>query len=164
MVQEHKPPQEAGGGARKIPGWDNVEAFQQASAGLAADMAGKLDQCIEYDNDSLKLEEQPRTRLHLSSCERRAGKLIDALRDAQKALESGIQKKDIAVMKAARTRVQDLLLRIPHVTFVAPPAAKTCTSRSTSAKSPTTRSRRSSASISASIRSTPKGRSTAASR
>ncbi|MGO8999305.1 MAG: DUF3570 domain-containing protein [Polyangiaceae bacterium] len=124
VVQEHKPPQEAGGGARKIPGWDNVEAFQQASAGLAADMAGKLDQCIEYDNDSLKLEEQPRTRLHLSSCERRAGKLIDALRDAQKALESGIQKKDIAVMKAARTRVQDLLLRIPHVTFVAPPGCK----------------------------------------
>jgi hypothetical protein len=122
VVQEHRPAPE-NTGARKIPGWENVEAFQQASAGLAADMAGKLDQCIEYDNESLKLEEQPRTRLHLSSCERRSGKLIDALRDAQKALESGIQKKDIAVMKAARTRVQDLLVRIPHVTFQAPPGA-----------------------------------------
>ena len=122
VTQEHKPPP-ADTSVRKIPGWENVDAFQQASAGLAADMAGKLDQCIEYDNESLKLEEQPRTRLHLSSCERRSGKLIDALRDAQKALEAGISKKDVAVMKAARMRVQDLLLRIPHVTFQAPPGA-----------------------------------------
>ena len=103
VTKEHAPAP-ADTGKRKIPGWENVDAFQQASAGLAADMAGKLDQCIEYDNESLKLEEQPRTRLHLSSCERRSGKLIDALRDAQKALESGIQKKDVAVMKAARDR------------------------------------------------------------
>jgi len=113
----------AGASKRKIPGWENVDAFQQASAGLAADMAGKLEQCIDYDNESLKLEEQPRTRLHLSSCERRSGKLIDALRDAQKALESGIAKRDVAVMKAARVRVQDLLQRIPHVTFQAPPGS-----------------------------------------
>src|SRR5262249_54722622 len=57
------------------------------------------------------------------SCERKKGLLIDALRDTQKALEIGIQKKDIAVMKAARNRVQDLLTRIPHVTFVAPKGA-----------------------------------------
>ena len=122
VKQEH-PVAAADPSKRKIPGWENVDAFQQASAGLAADMAGKMDQCIDYDNESLKLEEQPRTRLHLSSCERRSGKLIDALRDAQKALESGIQKKDVAVMKAARIRVQDLLLRIPHVTFQAPAGA-----------------------------------------
>ncbi len=120
VPQEHKPPP-AEPGARKIPGWNNVDAFQQASAGLAADLAGKLDQCIDNDKQSLDLEEQPRTRMHLSSCERRSGKLIDALRDAQKALESGIQKKDVAVMKAARIRVQDLLQRIPHVTFQPPP-------------------------------------------
>ena len=122
VTQEHKVAPEATG-ARKIPGWQNVDAFQKASAGLAADMAGKLDECISADNESLELEEQPRTRLHLSSCERRSGKLIDALRDAQKALESGIEKKDVAVMKAARARVQDLLTRIPHVTFQAPPGA-----------------------------------------
>jgi hypothetical protein len=108
---------------RKVPGWDNVDAFQLASAGLAADLAGKLDQCIDYDKQSLDLEEQPRTRLHLASCERRSGKLIDALRDAQKALETGIQKRDVAVMKAARNRVQDLLGRIPHVTFDPPGGA-----------------------------------------
>ncbi len=122
VTQEHKVTAESSG-PRKIPGWTNVDAFQKASAGLAADMAGKLDECVSADTESLQLEEQPRTRLHLSSCERRSGKLIDALRDAQKALESGIQKKDVAVMKAARARVQDLLTRIPHVTFQAPPGS-----------------------------------------
>jgi hypothetical protein len=105
----------------KIPGWNNVEAFQEASAGLAADMAGKLQDCIEHDQKSLELEEQPRTRLHVSSCEARTGHLIDALRDAQKALEDGIRKRDAAVAKAARERVEGLLRRIPHVTFA--PAA-----------------------------------------
>ena len=73
---------------------------------------------------SLEIEEQPRTRLHLASCERRSGHLIDALRDTQKALEDGIKKRDTPVMRAARERVEDLLARIPHVTFV-PPAGVT---------------------------------------
>jgi hypothetical protein len=105
----------------KIPGWQSPEAFKFASEALAADQAGKLDECIEKNKQSLKLEEQPRTRLHLASCENRAGKVIDALRDAQKALEIGIQKRDTQVMKVARQRVKELIDRIPHVTFVAPP-------------------------------------------
>jgi hypothetical protein len=104
----------------KIPGWTSPEAFKFASEALAADQAGKLDECIEKNKQSLKLEEQPRTRLHLASCENRAGKVIDALRDAQKALEIGIQKRDQAVMKVARQRVKELIDRIPHVTFIAP--------------------------------------------
>ena len=104
----------------RIPGWNNPEAFQHASAGLAADMAGKLDDCIDEDKKSLELEEQPRTRLHLSSCEARTGHLLDALRDAQKALEDGIRKRDAAVTKVSRERVEQLLRRIPHVTFVPP--------------------------------------------
>ena len=106
--------------AAHIPGWSNVDAFQEASAGLAADMAGKLTDCIDHDTKSLGLEEQPRTRLHLSSCEARTGHLLDALRDAQKALEDGIHKRDPAVMKAARERVEGLLRRVPHVTFQLP--------------------------------------------
>jgi hypothetical protein len=103
-----------------IPGWNNPEAFQEASAGLAADMAGKLPDCIEHDQKSLGIEEQPRTRLHLSSCEARSTKLLDALRDAQKALEDGIRRRDPAVTRAAQDRVEQLLRRIPHVTFVPP--------------------------------------------
>ena len=115
------PPAPAGVAAgTKIPGWSSSEAFQLASAGLAADLAGKLDQCIDKDRESLKLEEQPRTRLHLSSCERRSNKLIDALRDAMKALEDAIAKKDTPVMRAARDRVTEILQRIPHVTFQPP--------------------------------------------
>lgn len=110
----------AGADGGKIPGWKSREAFQLASAGLRADLAGKLDECIEKDKASVAIEDQPRTRLHLASCEMRHGKLIDALRDAQKALESGIKKKDKAVMRAARKRVQQILPKIAHVTFIPP--------------------------------------------
>ena len=120
----------AGGGtaaastAQAPPGWSSLDAFKLALEGLNADQAGKLDECIDKDNSSLKLEEQPRTRLHLASCEARANKLVEALRDAQKALEIGIQKKDAGVMKVSRTRVKELIDRIPHVTFD-PPAGVT---------------------------------------
>ncbi|HVJ94721.1 MAG TPA: DUF3570 domain-containing protein, partial [Labilithrix sp.] len=89
-------------------------------AALKADQEGRLDECIEKDKQALKIDESPRTRLHLASCEARAGKLVDALKDAQKALELGIQKKDANVMRIARVRVKELLERIPHVTFVPP--------------------------------------------
>lgn len=102
------------------PGWTSYDAFKLALEGLKADQDGKLDECIEKDKASLKAEEQPRTRLHLASCESRANKLVDALRDAQKALEVGIAKKDAGVMKVSRTRVKELIDRIPHVTFAPP--------------------------------------------
>ncbi len=88
---------------------------------LKADQEGRLDECIEKDKQALKIDESPRTRLHLASCEARAGKLVDALKDAQKSLEIGIQKKDANVMRIARIRVKELLERIPHVTFEPPP-------------------------------------------
>lgn len=91
---------------------------------LKADQEGRLEECIEKDKAALKIEEQPRTRLHLASCESRNGKLVDALKDAQRALELGIQKRDAGVMKVARTRVKELLERIPHVTFVPPPGVQ----------------------------------------
>lgn len=88
---------------------------------LKADQEGRLEDCMEKDKAALKIEEMPRTRIHLASCEARSNKLVDALKDAQKALEIGIQKKDQGVMRVARTRVKELLDRIPHVTFVPPP-------------------------------------------
>jgi len=88
---------------------------------LKADQDGRLEDCIDKDKQALKIQELPRTRLHLASCESRNNKLVDALKDAQKALEVGIQQKDQGVMRVARTRVKELLDRIPHVTFVPPP-------------------------------------------
>jgi hypothetical protein len=87
---------------------------------LKADQEGRLDVCVEKDKEALKIDESPRTRLHLASCEARSGKLVDALKDSQRSLEVGIQKKDANVMRIARLRVKELLDRIPHVTFVPP--------------------------------------------
>ncbi|MBX3206378.1 MAG: DUF3570 domain-containing protein [Labilithrix sp.] len=87
---------------------------------LKADQEGRLDECIDKDRQALKIDDSPRTRLHLASCEARAGKLVDALKDAQRSLELGIQKKDANVMRIARIRVKELLDRIPHVTFDPP--------------------------------------------
>jgi hypothetical protein len=94
-----------------------IKLIQEA---LKADQEGRLDECIAKDEAALKIEEMPRTRLHLASCQSRAGKLVDALKNAQKALETGIQKRDAGVMKVARVRVKELLDRIPHVTFKPP--------------------------------------------
>jgi tetratricopeptide (TPR) repeat protein len=121
--------EEASGAGKSGGGDDNEEpaaggvgaAIKLIQEALKADQEGRLEECIEKDKAALKIEEMPRTRLHLASCESRAGKLVDALKDAQKALEIGIQKKDAGVMKVARTRVKELLDRIPHVTFVPPP-------------------------------------------
>lgn len=87
---------------------------------LKADQEGRLEECIEKDKEALKIDDSPRTRLHLASCEARLGKLVDALKTAQKALEAGIKKRDANVMRIARVRVKELLDRIPHVTFVPP--------------------------------------------
>ncbi len=87
---------------------------------LKADQEGRLEECIDKDKQALKIDESPRTRLHLASCEARAGKLVDALKDAQKALEIGIKKNDASVKRIATVRVRELLERIPHITFDPP--------------------------------------------
>ena len=112
-------------GAQSIPGWNSLDAFKaRRRRPRRRPRAGNLPLCIERDKASLLLEEQPRTRLHLSSCERRSNKYVDALKDAQKALETGLQKRDLSVMKVARSKVEDLLKQIPHVTFVPPTDAE----------------------------------------
>jgi hypothetical protein len=108
-------------GGEEPPSGGVAAAVKLIQEALKADQDGRLEDCIEKDKGALKIEEMPRTRLHLASCESRSNKLVDALKDAQKALEIGIQKKDQGVMRVARTRVKELLDRIPHVTFVPPP-------------------------------------------
>src|SRR5690606_26473742 len=58
-----------------------IRLIQEA---LKADQEGRLEECIAKDQAALKIEEMPRTRLHLASCESRVGKLVDALKNAQK--------------------------------------------------------------------------------
>ncbi|MBX3225712.1 MAG: DUF3570 domain-containing protein [Labilithrix sp.] len=91
---------------------------------LKADQEGRLDDCIAADKKAIAIDDSPRTRLHLASCEARAGKLVDGLRDAQKALEVGLEKQDKSVTQIAFKRVQELLKRIPHVTFEPPSGVK----------------------------------------
>lgn len=91
---------------------------------LQADQAGDLDRCIDREHEVLKLEDSPRVRLHLASCEQRKGKLVDALKNSEKALERGIATRDASVMKVARSRVKETIERIPHVTFVDEQSAK----------------------------------------
>jgi hypothetical protein len=110
--------------AMPVPAGGVAAAIKLIQEALQADQEGRLDVCIEKDKAALQIEEMPRTRLHLASCESRSGKLVDALKNAQKALEVGIQKRDTGVMKVARVRVKELLDRIPHVTFQ-PPAGVT---------------------------------------
>jgi tetratricopeptide (TPR) repeat protein len=107
-------------------GWTSKEAYDLAVAATKAQEASLYAECIAKDKASLAIEEQPRTRLHLATCEYRAGKLKDALRDSQRALDFVMKKRrDPAVLKAASERVQQLLKRIPKITFRPPPGSVT---------------------------------------
>lgn len=98
----------------------NAEAVELALEAVTAAKEGKQDLCIKKNKASLEKEENPRTRLHLAGCETRSGKLLDALRDAQEALQQGMRARDEALIKVARDRVIDLIQRLPKVTFVPP--------------------------------------------
>lgn len=101
-------------------GWKNADAFRLAMEATEAKEQSDYKACVEKDLASLALEDQPRTRLHLSSCQYRSGKLKDALRESQKALDMGIARKDSALMRVARERVKQLVELMPRVTFQAP--------------------------------------------
>jgi hypothetical protein len=58
--------------------------------------------------------------LTIARCEGEHGRFTESLKDGQRALERGIQERDSATMKDARSHVKTMLDRIPHVTFEAP--------------------------------------------
>ncbi len=118
-VQAPAPSASAPEAGASPPSSVNPEVMKLMSRALEADSGGRLEECIEANRAALALEAQPRTMLHLASCERRSGKLIDALRNAQRSLELGIQKGDASLMRVARTRIKELLEVIPKVTFAA---------------------------------------------
>jgi hypothetical protein len=61
--------------------------------------------------------ESPDDRFAYATCEETSGHLIDALKDFQKALEVGVQKKNANVMRQARLKVKESIERIPHLMF-----------------------------------------------
>jgi hypothetical protein len=77
-------------------------------------------QCIARTKDALKVQENAATRLEMSSCEKGMGLLVEALRDAQKALKTALDAHDVTSMRAGRQAIDDLVPRIPHVSFAAP--------------------------------------------
>lgn len=104
-------------------GWQNKVAFDFATAATQADQQGNFVDCIQKNRAALQLEEQPRARLHLAGCEQKASKIIDALRDAQKAYEVSMQRKDQTLIKASQAKLAELIPKIAHVTFKPPPGA-----------------------------------------
>jgi tetratricopeptide (TPR) repeat protein len=97
--------------------WANKQALDLAVQAQAAEAQGNFTDCIQRARAALALEEQARGRLALAVCEQRAGKILDAIRDAQKALEAAIAKKDAALARAAQQRIAELLPRLAHVNF-----------------------------------------------
>jgi hypothetical protein len=106
------------------PGWTNKDAWESYKLAQTAETAGLWDTCIEKDKAALALEDQPIVRLHLATCEQGAHKILDALSEAQRALEAGITRRDLAVTKAAKSLVEALLKQVAHVSFVPPPGVQ----------------------------------------
>jgi tetratricopeptide (TPR) repeat protein len=102
-------------------GWQNKTAYELAQAAITAESEGKWEECAEKDRQSIKVEDQARTHLHLATCLSKNNKVLDALRETQKALEMGIEKKDTTVIAGARSKVAELLPRVAKVTFIPPP-------------------------------------------
>ncbi len=100
--------------------WVNKNAFELSKAGIAAERAQNWAECIEKDKAALTLEENMRARLHLAGCEEKAGKIVDALRDNAKALESARAKNDTVTAKVIQDRVTALLPKLAHVKFERP--------------------------------------------
>lgn len=113
-------PKAKGGSVNIPPGWTSREAYELFLLAHTAHDSQLWEQCIEKAQASLKSEDQLQTRLILASCEQGAGKLIDALRNAQRVLQGALQRRDMTSVGQAKTRVEDLLKKIPHVTFVPP--------------------------------------------
>ena len=80
-------------------------------------------QCIARTKEALKTQERASTRLELAACEKETGSLIEALRDAQRGLKEALDTHDLAQMRAGRQMMDDLVPRIPHVSFATPAGA-----------------------------------------
>lgn len=101
-------------------GWVNKAAFDFSKQAIAAEQAGNYPECIARQTEALGLEENMRARMHLALCEAKAGKVVAALRDNSKALETARTKNDQIAIKTIQDRVTEILPRLARVKFEFP--------------------------------------------
>jgi len=96
------------------------QAAELATQAMQAGRKGDWDECARLDTAAIELEDTPSTRLHRSACRARTGKLLEALRDAGVALEAAQRRGDPELVRAAKARTTQLLVRIAHISFQVP--------------------------------------------
>jgi hypothetical protein len=106
-------------------GWTEPRAIELAKEAILAKKEGRFHDCAASDRASLEIEEHPYVRLHLAGCYASVGRILDGIRAAKVALEAGIRNGDPALKAAARRRVEQLLLRVAHVTILRKPNGPT---------------------------------------
>lgn len=108
-------------------GWSSTAAFEAAKEAATAFADRKWDECVEKASRSLTLEDHPRTRLIFTRCEAKTSRLVNALRSAVAAKESADKRNDAQTSKEAEAEIQDLIGRLPRISFEMPPEAKETT-------------------------------------
>lgn len=101
-------------------GWASKQAFEAAKVAVAAEQSGNWAECVARNTEALALEENLRARMHLALCEAKSGKIVAALRDNAKALETARTRNDTIAMKAIQERVTELLPKLARVKFELP--------------------------------------------
>jgi Protein of unknown function (DUF3570) len=98
----------------------NKDAADLAQTAVMAESNGLYEQCAEKSRASIAIEEQPRTQILLSGCLQKSGKLLLALGEAQKALQAGLQRRDIVLAKLAAAKVEEVLKKVAHILIIPP--------------------------------------------
>jgi Protein of unknown function (DUF3570) len=99
----------------------NADAAQALLAqALVDNEQGRYEQCVDRDRESVKLDDQVTTRLHLSLCLFRVGKLKAAVEEAIAAARLADERKEAAATEQALKQVAQLSKRWPKVRFVLP--------------------------------------------
>ena len=100
--------------------WVNKQAYELYRQALQATEGKSFADCIDKEKQTLTLEENMRARMNLAQCEERSSKIVDALRDNAKALESARKRNDVVISRAIGERIATLLPKLSHVKFERP--------------------------------------------
>jgi hypothetical protein len=84
-------------------------------AAQKAERAGDMAGCIRNEQAALALRESARARLHLASCESRAGKLVAAYANTVGARDLARRTGDAETARVASARAEELEARLPTI-------------------------------------------------